>query len=114
MNVSVFRFGGLVGSNGRQSLSKDDVQVSLSTPVPTQHMLLGAAGPLFVCVVTYGLRNMLSCAILAAASGLCQALHSQLLLHWPQRWLLLQNCTQFWSMGSCNSVLNPALQIACI
>ena len=72
-------FGGLGGSNGRYFLSKDDVLVSLSTSGPTHHMLLGAAGPLFVYVATYGLRNMLSCAILAAVSGLCQALHSQLL-----------------------------------
>ena len=50
-------FGGLGGYNGRQSLLKDDVLVSLSTPGPTHHMLLGVNGPLFVGVATYGPRN---------------------------------------------------------
>ena len=39
-------FGGLGGNNGRQSWLKDDVLVSLSTPGPTYHMLLGVVGPL--------------------------------------------------------------------
>ena len=64
-------FGGLGGNNGRQSWLKDDVLVSLSTPGPTRHMLLGAVGPHFVGMATYGPRKMLSCAILAAVSALC-------------------------------------------
>ena len=44
--IHVFRFGGLGGNNGRQSWLKDDVLVSLSTPGPTYHMLLGVVGPL--------------------------------------------------------------------
>ena len=67
-------FGGLGGNNGRQSLLKDDVLVSLSTPGPTCHMLLGAVGPPFVGVATYGPRKRLSCAVSVAVSGLCQAL----------------------------------------
>ena len=41
-------FGGLGGNNGRQSLLKDDVLVSLSTPGPANQMFLGAVGPPFV------------------------------------------------------------------
>ena len=53
-------FGGLGGNNGRQSLLKDDVLVSLSTPGPTHQMLLSAVGPPFVGVATNGPRKMLS------------------------------------------------------
>ena len=49
-----FGFGGLGGNNGRQSLLKDDVLVSLSTPGPTHHMLIGIVGTLVVGVATYG------------------------------------------------------------
>ena len=77
-------------------------------------MLLGAVGPLFEGVATYGLRNMLSWAMFEAVSDLCQALHVQLLLQWPQRWLFLQNCTRLWYIGSCKLALTPALQIAWI
>jgi hypothetical protein len=73
-------FGGLGGNNGRQSLLKDDVLVSLSTPGPARQMLLGAVGPPFVGVATYGPRKMLSCVVSAAVSGLCQALRMQLSL----------------------------------
>ena len=106
--------GGLGGNNGRQSWFQDDVLVSLSTPGPTHHMLLGVGGPLVVGVATYGPRTLLSCAILAVVISLCQALCIQLLLslHWPQRWWLIQNCTRLWSIGSCKLASNPALRIA--
>ena len=79
-------FGGLGGNNGKQSWLKDDVLVSLSTPGPTYHMLLGVVGPLVEGVATYSPRNLLSCAILVVVSALCQALHLQLSMQWPQRW----------------------------
>ena len=51
----------------------------------TAHVL-GTAGSLILCVVTYGPRNLLSCAILTAVNVLCQALHVQLSWPWPWRW----------------------------
>ena len=44
--------------------------VSLSTPGPTHHILLAVVGPPSEGVATYGPRNLLSCAILAALSAL--------------------------------------------
>ena len=53
-------FGGLGGNNGRQSLLKDDVLVSLSTPGPTSHMLLGAVGlPVAAIFHAYDLLSIL-------------------------------------------------------
>ena len=65
---------------------KDDVLVSLSTPGPTCHILLGAVCLLFVSVATYDPRKVLSFAILATLSALCQVLRMQFLLLWPWRW----------------------------
>ena len=67
-------FGGLGGNNARQSWLKDDIIVSLSTPGPMHHMLLGAVGPLFICVSTFSPRKRLSCEILVAMHALYQAL----------------------------------------
>jgi hypothetical protein len=78
-------FGGLGGNNGKQSWLKD-VLVSFSTPGHTHHMLLGAAGPLIAGVATYGPRKMLSCAILAVVSALCQVMNVHVMLQWPLRW----------------------------
>ena len=47
-------FGGLGGKNGRQSLLKDDVLVSLSTPGLTHHMCQVAVDQLMAGVATYG------------------------------------------------------------
>ena len=79
-------FGGLGGNNGKQSWLKDDNLVSLSTPGPTYHMVLGVVGPLVEGVATYGPRNLFSCAISVVVSALCQALRVQLSLQWPRRW----------------------------
>ena len=79
-------FGGLGGNNGRQSWLKDDVLVSLSTPEPTYHMVLGVVGLLVEGVATYSPLNLFSCAISVVVSALCQALLVQLSLQWPRRW----------------------------
>ena len=78
-------FDGLGGNDGRQSLLKDDVLESLSTPGPTHHILVGVAGPLIVGVATYSSTKVLSCAILAAVNALCQAFGVQLSLQGPRR-----------------------------
>ena len=78
--VSDLRFGGLGGYNGRQFWFKDGVLVSLSTPGPTYHMLLGVPSPLVVGMATYTPRNLFSYVISAAVSALCQALRMQLSL----------------------------------
>ena len=82
----VLGFGGLGGNNGRQSWLKDDVLVSLSTPGPTYHMLLGVVGPLVEGVASYSPWSLFSCIFLIAMSALCQALCMQLLLQWPRIW----------------------------
>ena len=79
-------FGGLGGNSGRQSLLKDDNLVSFFTPGPTHHILLGVVGPLVVGMATYGPMSLLSCAILAVLSAMCQVLCVQLSMQCPQRW----------------------------
>ena len=79
-HTCVLGFGSLGGIKFRQSWLEDDVLVSLSTPGPTYHMLLGVVGSLVVGVATYSPRNLFSCAILVVVSALCKALRVQLSL----------------------------------
>ena len=78
------RFGGLGGSNGRQSWVTGDVLVTLSTLGPTHHMLLGVVGPLIVGMATNSPKNLLICTIFTTVCAMYQAFYMHLSLHWTQ------------------------------